>query len=483
MTRSRLLHNSHDSYLPKRHPDQSAQGWTGSPWLVALAGLICGLLLAGLGRFAAPAGGPLSWDYLIRPQGAERLVRAAQTLLQASLPDSRLDLVINSTPHITAYIEPRSASSMSAETESLPDTIHTVLDNSWSSPENVSASLSRSTYPSVVTGMNGDIHVFWEENGEIMTSVRQSGRWSSPFAVATGQRPSVAVTDDGLVHVVFSNEFADEFDVFYVVLDQDGVWSLPRLVSKTSGLSALPAIAVDQSGVIHAVWADRTPGFDMIYHGWLEDTWLNEPLQNARGAAPAISFDEQRGALHIAWQSQGVGESPLEIFHLEGETYDWSLPENISASADTESFGAVLANDTQGVTHVIWQDRSDAGMLIRYAFGHMGGWSAPETLSETGRDAYAPAAIVTQENQLSVVWQQENHITYRHRSGISEAWRMSKSLIANDSGIDNLSMGSDADGKLFLIWSGWIGASQQDIFLSDHEPVLGNKLFFPLAGG
>lgn len=370
---------------------------------------------------------------------------------------------------------------MSDPQSDAPSVSHHVLSTSWSAPENLSGSTGQSTHPVVVSGEGGIIHVVWEEDESIMHSVRENGRWLAPDRISAGQHPAAALGPDNRLHLVFSNEFFDNFDIFYVIWDS-GTWTLPIRVSKTSGLSVQPDVAVDGSGVAHATWADQTPGFNIIYHGWYKATWLNEPLHNARGSSPAIRYDPQRGVLHLAWQAPGIGSRPLEILHLEGDTYNWTLPENISASSDQDSINVSMACDSAGVTHLVWQEMTPSNVQIRHAGGHAGNWTAPRVISEDGRDGYDPVALVTQENQLSVAWRRGNVISYRRRSGNTAEWQPVDHLIANDVALDDIALGGDSAGKLHMVWSGWTSGSQRDVYYSNREPILRPQVFMPAVG-
>lgn len=353
-----------------------------------------------------------------------------------------------------------------------------LLDSTWSNPAIVSTASSRAVYPVIVADDRNRVHVFWEQDSRVYYAMRQNEQWSSPRSIGTGQHPSAGVTADGTVHVVYSNEFGGVFNVFYVAL-QNGVWSLPKLVSKTSGASTLPSLAVDASGMVHAVWADMTPGFSLIYHGWLQQTWLNEPMVNARGTAPFLMRDGTQQLLHLAYQGSGISSGPREIFHLQGSTYAWSLPENISMSAANESSSPALACDASGNTHLVWQEQQANRSHIRYVVGQRGGWSTPERISDDGVDARTPRVVVAGENQLQIAWRQGMTIAYRRRSIPEGQWNEITSIVTNSRGLGNPSLSSSPSGRLHIAWSGWTTFSDRAIYTSEHLPVIRSQMFLP----
>ncbi len=352
------------------------------------------------------------------------------------------------------------------------------LDSAWSSPTIVSTSTSRAVYPVIVAGDQDLLHVFWEQESRVYHAMYLDHNWTSPRSIGTGQHPSAGLAADGTVHVVFSNEFAGVFNIFYVAL-RNGAWSLPRLVSKTTGASTLPSLAIDDAGKVHAVWADMTPGFSVIYHGWLEQTWLNEPLLNARGTAPVLIKDRVQRMLHLAYQGSGTGSGPREIFHLQGTTYSWSLPENISMSAINELSAAAMACDAAGNIHFVWQEQQDNRSHIRYAVGRRGAWSPSERISDDGVDARAPRVVFTQDNQVQVAWRQGTTIAYRRRSTPDGQWNALAVVVSNPRGLGNPALSGDCSGHLHMAWSGWATFSERAIYTSQRLLLVKPQVFLP----
>lgn len=361
---------------------------------------------------------------------------------------------------------------------------HQTSDSSWSTPENVSSSPGRAVNPVLVTNGSDVVHLLWEENDRIHHTLRRDGQWAVPRSIATGQRPSAGVANDGALHVIFSNEFAGRYNVFHVTWSND-IWTLPRLVSKTPGMSTFPSLAVDRAGVVHAAWADTSPGFSVIYHGWLQGTWLNEPLRNARGTAPVLIVDGAVDELHLAYQASGINNSAREIFHLQGQRYQWSLPENVSASAENESLGVAMACAPDGTTHLAWQEHVGSQAHIRYVNGRRSSWSQPEVVSDVVFDAREPALLVSQERQLSLTWRQVDVIAHRVRSLGAGQWGPAKELVSNPLGLGGPALAASPAGELHLAWSGWASSSERDIFHSQHAPLMGPKVFLPgiVVGG
>jgi hypothetical protein len=352
------------------------------------------------------------------------------------------------------------------------------IDPAWSAPENISSSLGRAVNPVVLAGAGAAVHVLWEENDRIFHAMRRAGQWGAPQAIATGQRPAAGLAADGTLHVVFSNQFADRCKVFYVARTGD-IWSLPRLVSKTPGMSTFPSLAIDRAGVVHAAWADTSPGYSVVYHGWLETTWLNEPVSNARGIAPVLALDGAVDELHLVYQSSGINSGPCDIYHLQGQRYNWSLPENISISPEQESLEAAIACASDGSVHLAWQEHAGSQAHIRYVGGRRGSWSAPLRVSDVAVDAREPALLITQALQLSLAWREDDVIVYSRRELPAGVFLPGQDLVSNPNGLNKPALAGSPDGELNLAWSGWSSTSERDVFYSQHMPLMRPKVFLP----
>lgn len=455
-------------------------------WFHLVAGVVCGLLSvwwfhpSGLAADVFKAGAqPMITRETIAGQTGRVLWNALRSSLPQPEPANR-----QLADAFRGWAVSGRLATKSRAIDSLQPSGHAVLAPGWSVPDNVSISPESSRRPQTVVTSGGVAHAVWEEGIRIYHSVKAQDAWSIPQLVATGERPSLAVAQDDSIHLVFGNEFDGDYNVFYMDW-RAGVWTLPRLVSKTSGVSTAPSIALDANQVVHAIWEDTTPGYPVIYHGWLDGTWLNEPLTNMRGTSPVLTQDGNSAWLHLAWQTQGPKNGPHDIYYSHGTTYTWSVPENISATSDRDSTNVSLACDLNGEVRLVWREQGSTLDSIRYAGGRQGYWSAPENISGDVADAVDPAVAVAQQNQLHAVWQEGRTIIHRTLSGGTHTWRPRQAVIAGDSSIEQTTIAATPSGDVHLLWVGEDGTGQEDIFHSLGPRALPPQVFLPavLADG
>lgn len=350
----------------------------------------------------------------------------------------------------------------------------------WSTAVNLSNSSTDSRSPAVALAPDGTVHVLWEEGEEIYHSHRSNAGWSSPVRVATGERPTLVVDGNGTVHALFANEFGGNWEIYYVYL-AGGHWTLPRNISYTSGASGMPRLALAPDGLLHAVWADTTPGYSVIYHGQQQGPyWINQPIPNARGSVPALAVDGQ-GRLHVVWQDQDTPASPFEIYYSRRDGQEWSLPENISASASAQSAIADLSLDAQGTAYLVWEEETGGGWQIYHSYGRVGYWSVPADISQSPNACHLARVVITPQQVMHVAWEEGTVLRSRHKGAQAGEWFPTETIASNPLGLGDVALATAADGRVHAVWAARMAGGQRDIFHSERPSALKHKIIFPIV--
>jgi len=342
-------------------------------------------------------------------------------------------------------------------------------------PINLSSSPADSSSPALVVSDDA-IHVVWEEGGRICHRFWDGRTWSLVRRVAVGEQPALAVDGHGLVHLVFVNEFGSNYEVYYCRWN-GSAWSLPRNLSNTTGVSSAPGVAVQDDGAVHAVWADNTPGYSVIYHAsWDGTYWINEPIPSAFGGAPRMVAGAG-AALHVVWQDRDSPALPYETYYSYWNGTAWSLPENLSDTAEEPSIIPALAVDGSGIAHVVWQERSDGRYAVEYTWGTVGYWSIPMRLSEGDAQAYLPSPAVGRRSTVFVGWDLGTAAVIRERSAAGAAWSTPLTVMEDPTGVSDLQLAVDGSGQLVAVWVQRPAGDNWDIFCQ----MLTHKVALPLV--
>lgn len=351
----------------------------------------------------------------------------------------------------------------------------------WSIPTAIVTRLTHAALPSLTYTGDGTAHLVWESNRMLYYASRApGGAWRNPVALAAGMAPSVIADPDGNLHAVFANEFMGNYDIFYVRW-RNGAWSLPVNISRTSGYSGSPVLALASDRTLHAAWLDNTPGYWTIYHGTLEGQfWASEPVPYARGQAPSIAASPS-GTIFLAWQDRVPGDPALagafDIFLSELVENKWSLPVNVSDTPDVESFGASITTSWDGVVHLIWVDQ---GQQVRYCYGRGWYWSLPQIA--WAAPALRGARIASEYGSIMhIAWDQGDSLWATQAPARSVTWPK-PNLVAQPIGaLSDLTLAVMPGGGVAMGWVQTLNPGDVSLYESRQRSRLTARSWLPLV--
>jgi hypothetical protein len=274
--------------------------------------------------------------------------------------------------------------------------------------------------PDIAVDNSGNLHVVWADttsgNWEIYYAQKPSGgAWSAPVNIsntAPGEsfNSDIAVDNSGNICVVWQDYATSNWEIYYATSTDGVIWSPPVNISNNLGVSAEPAIAIDNSGNLHVVWQDDSLTHNEIYYANSTDggtTWSPPVIitgDDYISVYPDIAIDSSSN-LHVVWQD-GI---PSEIYYaISPDGSSWSHLVNISRNPSSNSRYPDIAIDSSSNLHVVWQDDSSGNWEICYATSADGvTWSAPDNISNNSGNSYAPAIAIDNNDNPHVVWQEQ----------------------------------------------------------------------------
>jgi hypothetical protein len=345
------------------------------------------------------------------------------------------------------------------------------FDRFWSPSEPVPGTLADDYQPALAV-IGNTLHLVWSSNRVLYHTVRFADAWSSPVRIAAGEQPALAATTDGQLHCVFANPFVGNWEIYHVAFE-NGRWSLPKPVSRTSGVSVQPSLVAVEGGSLHAVWADSTPGDSVVYHGTLESggMWSNAPIPSGRGCLPTIAAT-RAGDVCVAWQDRIGKTGTFDVFCSTLWEGKWSLPDMVSDSASVHSVKPWLAATAQGRVHLIWLEEESSHYAVRHSDRRVNGWSQPVAVSTGSQDCRQALIVANPQGFLQVVWLEGSALHHRVRPpDYDTPWWIPQIAEGVYRELSDLSAAVDPAGRLHIVWSAFGNQESRTLYYAVREAI------------
>jgi len=351
-----------------------------------------------------------------------KIVSGNSTTSDSMLADILLDN--EARPVVSFYTSWNSAGGMMSSINILRN----AADGSWTEPQSVSEDLSPNGSPAQILNKNGGLEVLFSaeprerlpgapESRDIFNAEQRDGLWQAPQNISlTGWRnfnPAGVVDETGITHVVWQGMSATSsgISIFYRAIAPDGspTGEIQQIASSSSGL--LPNIAIDQDGVLFAVWFNCSSGdscYNIYYSlnqrdglGWSEGKNIfNFGRGWAQGNRPPLLVNGN-GKFSIAWEwlineirlieFDGVATSSIQKFFYT-RSNDISSPQIVLNNAGKQYlfFDGLTTNGKRGIYFTYQKDN--------------GQWRTIKKAFEFDYFVKRPRAVIDANNVLHLIW-------------------------------------------------------------------------------
>ncbi len=356
----------------------------------------------------------------------------------------------------------------------------------WGTPELVITGLTDAARPALADTGDGTTHALWESGGNVFWATRAPGQgWSQAQRIASGSEPTLAVDSAGHLHVLFTKQFLDNYEIYHVMY-KEGTWTLPINVSRTSGVSTKPALAAGKDGRLYATWMDDTPGYSIIYSAkwsysarWPNGFWRNQPIPYGRGQFPAIAVTQDE-TIFLAWQDLvPTIDNPTgfsNIFLSEWQKDSWSLPINISDCEDVDAKEVSITTTADGLAHLVWIEDTRS---IRYGFGQGRSWPLPRTVTTAAVLARGPRIATVDGYFLHIAWDEAAILRATSAPGRSAIWPTPIAVTTLQGTFKDVGLNITLENEMTLSWVQISQTGETSIYESRCERLIPNRIWLP----
>ncbi|NLG51846.1 MAG: hypothetical protein GX552_17210 [Chloroflexi bacterium] len=341
----------------------------------------------------------------------------------------------------------------------------------WQPIDPIAATPTHSTDATVAVTRDGTTCVVWTETTEagwpwLYYCVGDGAGWSEPSVLFIGQDPDLAVSPDGVVHLVYSSELFGNQEIYHTTW-ANGSWTLPENVSNTEGSSTQPAIALGSDGQPVIVWTESAGGQSRIYYAWRDGHWATYLIPaTGGGSAPDVAIGEA-GRVWVVWQAlEGAHHDVYALYGTRAEGIAWAqVAMNISDSPANDSLTPALVGAPGIGAFLVWQEREQDIHRVYYADNLEYGafWGEPVCLSPAGVSSERPSIAATGPGSVRVAWDTGKQLLLRYRLP-DKSWSP-QTIIANDPiAIGPVALALSPDLTLHAVWSQQLAAPAHDIY-------------------
>jgi hypothetical protein len=238
--------------------------------------------------------------------------------------------------------------------------------------------------------------------------------WSEPYAfgIANSENPRVSVGSDGGLHVVFANSSAGYGAVYYArSLDYGLTWTNPptQLTYQSDGDCDRPDVAVTDDGSIHVVYLRDvgTPvwlGYSRSTDGgvsWEPSGQISPPSDHVDRYISIACWGQNIGVFYV---QEGITRARhADFVHSTDGGTTWLAPVTLHNDVgNTSSQDNLVYADAHGF-HVSYTDYSDDFLYYRRSPNWGGSWESAQQMESDDNDSERPD-FATSEDRLYLVW-------------------------------------------------------------------------------
>lgn len=285
---------------------------------------------------------------------------------------------------------------------------HALAEWSWSDQiVDLSVAGRTARNPAAAVDASGNVTVVWGLDNSNEDTILQgnhfgTGGWSGVVDIdGTGSnwQPIAVAEPAGAVTAVWESKTGEQWAV-RAARFSNGSWSGPISLSAPGLDARSPALAVDPSGNVTAVWQRGGTIQSARSRGGIWEGVVDLGDAGAGTAFPRVAADAN-GDLTAVWER--AGDHGVTIQSARFSEGHWAAPVEISVPGK-DAKRPNVATDSNGDVTVVWELAGAADRTVQSARFSAGAWTAPVDLSDAGTHAAKAQVAVDGIGDVTAVW-------------------------------------------------------------------------------
>jgi len=163
-------------------------------------------------------------------------------------------------------------------------------------------------------------------------------------------------------------------------------------------------------------------------------------------------------------QDNSIENNLHSSYKTSYRTENLTMIMNISASGSYASEYPKVAVDSNDIIHIVWEEKNGSSnnyeIFYRFYNNTNDSLSPIYNVSQNiGVDSEEPDITVDKNNNIHVVWQEDNVIKYRNYSFSTETWQGIRTIYTGPAGQETPEISINSTGDLMALWISEIDAS------------------------
>jgi Neuraminidase (sialidase) len=272
------------------------------------------------------------------------------------------------------------------------------------------------------------------------------------------ENPALAV-DGSNLYVVWRDNTPEKYGIYFVRSGNGGkTWKAPQRLTKDTLIFMNPDIAVSGS-TIYVVWSDCTTWKFEIEIYFLKSTdggttWL-APKRLTKNSGdsynPKIAVDGSN--LYVVWGDRTPGNYEIYFMRSTNGGKTWQAPKRLTTNKGESGNPVLRANGTN--LYLFWSDDSLDNYEIYFLRSTDGGktWKAPQRLTNQAGNSWSPSMAVNGLNLYVVWWEHLNdEIGFLRSTDGGKTWEAPQNL-TNNPGFSLYPFLAVDGSSIYVVWA------------------------------
>jgi len=418
------------------------------------------------------------------------------------LPTSSATLTATATPVPTGSITPTATPTPRRPVGDVP--VNDVAGNTAQSLPDIAVDLLGNSVAVWTDNRNGSEDIF---AASLPTHAHLWGpdvRADDGTAGTIQRGPAVAIDSRGRAVAVWADDRGGDFDIYWAEKAPGSrTWAAKgRVNDVTTGMQVNPDVVIDRQGTVYVIWEDHRHGIinpDIFIASlavgtstWSAGQMVNDAPQ-AHQTFPALAVDRS-GNLYAVWSDNRNGTTDIFMARKAATGMTWSPAVRVNDVTTGRQITPDVAVDPQGTVHVVWQDyrhaQTDPDIYAAWLPAGTSTWSANYRVNDDVGTApqKQPSLAVTPHGTVYVVWADNRRgnwdVYFSMLSVNAFSWSRNRQVNRGQDqrDQDQPTIAADMDGNAYVAWRDFRRASTApDIFFAFLSSPERLRVYLPLV--